>query len=225
MKKNQYFRNHGLNRINYSEFIVNHTSKGHPLSNNQKPFTEDLIFRILSPETDLEHKFLQSDEFKEGLTWGQPRFGHPEGKVIFHIREVLDNIEKLSISPQQRDHLRIITFVHDTFKFKEDKSTPRDWSRHHSMLARFFLEQFTRNDTLLDVTETHDEAYYCWRMMHLQNKKEAGQIRLNNLLEKIGDNLQLFYLFFKIDTQTGDKTQAPIKWFEQYVKGIDIVKF
>jgi hypothetical protein len=34
---------------------------------------------------------------------------------------------------------------------------------------------------------------------------------------------QMYYLFFKCDTQTGDKTQAPLKWFEQNVSGIDIV--
>ena len=35
--------------------------------------------------------------------------------------------------------------------------------------------------------------------------------------------LQLYYLFFKCDTQTGDKTQAPLKWFEREVPGIEVM--
>jgi len=205
---------------------VNISSKeNNQININHKSLNEDMIFNILNPETALEHKFLQIEEFRDGLTWGQPRFGHPEGKVVYHIREVLDNIEKLPISAIQRERLRTITFAHDTFKYKEDKNTPRDWSKHHSILARLFLEQYTDDEAVLTVTEVHDEAYYCWRMMHLHKEEEAAQKRLDYLLQRLGDNLQLFYLFFKIDTQTGDKTQAPINWFEKTIKGIDIVKF
>jgi len=37
------------------------------------------------------------------------------------------------------------------------------------------------------------------------------------------DCMQLFYLFFKCDTLTGDKTLAPLTWFEEHVTGIDLV--
>ena len=39
----------------------------------------------LKPETDIEHKLINHPDFMKGLFWGQPRYGHPEGKIIYHI--------------------------------------------------------------------------------------------------------------------------------------------
>jgi len=182
-------------------------------------------FELLKPETDLERAFLEDDDFMAGLFWGKPRFGHPEGEVVYHIREVLDNVDKLDIDAKMRRRLRIVTFVHDTFKHIEDRSIPRDWTRHHAALAANFLAKFTDEQILLDVTALHDEAYYAWRAIHLYDKEESGQKRMNDLIKTVGKDLQLFYLFFKCDTQTGDKVQAPVRWFEETVKEIEIVKF
>ena len=105
--------------------------------------------QLLRPETDLERLLLSMPEFQEGLFWGEPRFGHPEGNVVFHVREVLDNIERLPKRfLEHRESLRVIAFVHDTFKFREDKSQPRDWTRHHGILARQFLEPIFTNKTI-----------------------------------------------------------------------------
>lgn len=180
---------------------------------------------ILEPETDLERAFLEDEEFMRGLFWGKPRFGHPEGEVLHHIREVLNNIEKLDIDSETRRKLRIITFVHDTFKHIEDRNRPRDWSRHHAALARNFLQQYTDEQLLLEITLRHDDAYYAWRAIHLYDKAESGKRRMKELIRVMGDDMQLYYLFFKCDTQTGDKVQAPVRWFEKRVKGLQIVKF
>ncbi|MDV7390303.1 hypothetical protein RZS08_03065, partial [Arthrospira platensis SPKY1] len=56
-----------------------------------------LIEKTLQPETDLERQLILHPEFREGLLWGVPRYGHPEGEIYKHIREVLDNIERLPI--------------------------------------------------------------------------------------------------------------------------------
>jgi len=74
------------------------------------------------------------------------------------------------------------------------------------------------------VIELHDEAYYSWRCQYLYHNQAAGEKRLAQLLERLGDNLQLYYLFFKCDTRTGDKIQAPLQWFEQNIVGIEIVE-
>ncbi len=181
---------------------------------------------LFQPENEIEQLLLKQPEFLKGLDWGFPRYGHPEGKVLYHVQEVLENINKITtLSPITRKRLRLITFVHDTFKYEEDKNRPRDWTKHHSMLARIFLTKFTDDSSTLDVTELHDEAFYSWRMIHLAQKVEKGQARFQHLLDRIGGNLQLYYLFFKCDTRTGDKIQAPLKWFESEVEGIELVDF
>lgn len=186
------------------------------------PYTGTLE-ELLQPETELESELLRQPELREGMRWGEPRYGHPEGKVLYHVREVLDNVDLLDIDPVLRKQLRLITIVHDSFKNLEDKSRPRDWSRHHAVLARQFLERFTKVEAVLKVTELHDEAYYAWRAIHLYDKAEAGWRRLQQLLDRLGDDLQLFYLFFKCDTQTGDKIQAPVRWFEESVPTLQLV--
>jgi HD domain len=184
---------------------------------------QSVTHELLRPENALEYQMIELQDFATGLFWGEPRYGHPEGKIIYHIREVLDNVDALSLSPADRQTLRLITFVHDTFKYKEHKGTPRDWSRHHGMYARHFATQFTDDEGILDMIELHDEAYYCWQLEKLRQNKTAADNRLAYLFSRIGDNLQLYYLFFKCDTRTGDKVQAPVKWFEQTVRGIQVV--
>ncbi len=177
----------------------------------------------LRPETDLERRLLLEPDFVHGLLWGVPRYGHPEGEVYKHIREVLDNVDRLEIDLLMRKRLRIIAFAHDTFKYIEDKSTPRDWSKHHGPLARRYMERFLDDEPVLDTIELHDDAYHCWRLKHLNQDHEKSAMQMEKLLARIGNNLQLYYLFFKCDTKTGDKNPAPLKWFEQHVAGIEIV--
>ncbi len=192
---------------------------------NNIPERAKFFSKELHPESELESQLLLDPYFIEGLDWGTPRYGHPEGEVYKHIKEVLGNVDTLKIEPLARERLRLIAFVHDSFKHIEHKGSPRDWSRHHSILARQFLEKYCSDEVVLGITELHDEAYYAWRMEHLYHQYEEGQLRLQKLLDRIGDNLQLYYLFFKCDTRTGDKTQAPLKWFEQTIKNIEVVDF
>jgi HD domain len=193
---------------------------------------EDDIINLLKPETPLEHLILSQKSVLEGLLWGEPRYGHPEGKVVFHVEEVFANINAvvppfsegvLTDTISDREKLRIIALLHDTFKFREDKTYPRDWSRHHGRLAREFAEAFITDEDLLDIIELHDEAYYCWRLEVLNQRKDQSAARFRWLLDRLDNCVQLFYIFFKCDTATGDKTQAPVKWFEKKMLGLDLV--
>ncbi len=189
-----------------------------------KRFLDDphALENLLQPETPLERLLLSTAEFRHGLLWGEPRFGHPEGKVALHVREVLDNIDLIQhLAPEHREQLRLIAFTHDTFKFAEDRSRPRDWQKHHGLLARRYLEHYTSDLMVLDVIETHDDAYYVW-LAERHGSGPEGKT-LDALLRRMNYCLQLYYLFFKCDTQTGDKTQAPLKWFERMVEGIEWV--
>lgn len=181
---------------------------------------------LLNPESKLERKLLTIPEFSNGLHWGKPRFGHPEGKVLFHIKDVLDNIDRLPQCNQlQRDRLRSIAMVHDTFKYQESGGRhPRDWNMHHAVIARRFMENHTTDRSMLNIIQWHDEAYYCWRLSEIYRNPSDGKIRLAKLVDKIGEDLQLYYLFFLCDTRTGDKNQAPIKWVEGQLPGISPTK-
>lgn len=184
------------------------------------------LVELLKPENPIEFDLIEQTEFKEGLLWGFPRFGHPEGKVAYHINEVLANVDKLNLNDSDlRTKLRLIAFSHDSFKHLEDKSrNPRDWSKHHGAIARQFISKYTDDPGILDIIQWHDEAYYVWRLQHIYRDHEASTQRLNNLKDVIGSNIQLYYLFFVCDTRTGDKNQAPLKWFERTFTGIDLVK-
>ncbi len=183
-------------------------------------------FNLLVPQNSIEYGMLQHTEFLTGLNWGFPRYGHPEGKVIYHVQEVLANVASIpNISDADRSRLRTIAYVHDTFKYLEDRSKPRDWSKHHAMLARNFVAQFTTDNAVLEVTALHDEAYYTWRSIELYQQPEQGIMRKQELVKRLGSYLQLYYLFFKCDTKTGDKVQAPLLWFENNFEGIEIIHF
>ena len=178
---------------------------------------------LLRPETDLERALLQVPEFQIGLDWGEPRFGHPEGKVAFHIKEVLDNVDRIkNITETDRRRLRLITYAHDTFKYMEDRSSPRNWARHHGAIASSFMQDYTSDQAVLDIIATHDDAYYAW----LHERKSVENLKhktLQSLLMRMDYCIQLYYLFFKCDTLTGDKTLAPISWFEQNATGIRVI--
>jgi hypothetical protein len=179
----------------------------------------------LQPETALEASFLDDAEFCRGLQWGLPRYGHPEGSIMAHIAEVNANINRLPVDAETRRQLRIICWVHDTFKHIEHRGTPRDWSKHHAIFARKFLERYIDDALLLRVVELHDDAYYAWRLAHLYHRISDADERIQLIREQVGDYWQLFYLFFKCDTCTGDKTPAPLTWFESTMPDIDITEF
>ena len=177
---------------------------------------------LLKPESALEQKLLTIPEFSNGLYWGTPRFGHPEGKVLFHVRDVLDNIDRLQLKNQTtRAKLRIIALVHDTFKYQESGGRhPRDWTSHHAFIARRFMEQHSSDPAILNTIQWHDEAYYCWRLSVIYRNPSDGKKRLRKLFDHIGDDLLLYYQFFVCDTRTDGKNQAPIKWLEARMPGI-----
>ncbi|MGB0862264.1 MAG: hypothetical protein ACPG19_00735 [Saprospiraceae bacterium] len=181
------------------------------ISNNQ------IIEKIIRPETKLEKRIINESVIRQGMLWGKPRRGHPEGAVINHIQEVLTNVENLNVEASLREQLRLVTILHDTFKYKEVFGQPRDWSMHHAVLARQFAEKYIEDQGLLDVIEWHDDAYYCWRAKKNGRSLEKSSHCLRSLFDRLGDNLELYFLFFKCDTQTGDKTQEPLNWFGERV--------
>ncbi len=192
-----------------------------PLAQNIKTPPPLIDFKnLIQPESALESTLMEQPEFKVGFNWGVPRFGHPEGKVGYHVVEVLGNIEKLDLSTESRQRLRITAIAHDTFKFQESATISSGHRINHGLLGRQYMEKHIDDKSTLDLIELHDEIYYAWRHQALQDKPAKAAERLDNLLKRIGDHLLMHYLFFRCDTMTGDKIQAPRFWFDQQVKKI-----
>lgn len=171
----------------------------------------------IEAHSDLEVAIMEDETWQEGLFFGKPRYGHPEGKIIRHIHEVLENVENLSpkISKQEYHDLRLVTLIHDTFKHKVDGNKPAIGENHHAFIARKFAEKYISDKAVLDIIELHDEAYHAWREIAQKNNPTRSQERFQNLLARLDENLELFYKFFVCDTQTGDKNQDSLRWFEQ----------
>lgn len=173
------------------------------------------IQETLKPETTLEKQLLEDPEFIEGVLYGKPRPGHPEGEVLLHIREVLDNVEKYS-HHYDRDILRLIALIHDTFKYKVDRTKPKTGENHHGMLARRFAEKYTKDIRVLEVIELHDEAYNSWCKGDRDGKWVKAEERARVLIDRLDDRadrtLELYLDFYQCDNETGDKTQDNVNW-------------
>jgi HD superfamily phosphodiesterase len=62
----------------------------------------------------------------------------PGGRVIWHIRDVLGNVERVAIDAADRERLRLAAIVHDAFKGSVDRSRPKVGANDHAVLARRF---------------------------------------------------------------------------------------
>ncbi|MDX1905131.1 MAG: hypothetical protein SFU27_13335 [Thermonemataceae bacterium] len=171
----------------------------------------------LEAHSDLEVRIMEDAAWQEGLFFGKPRHGHPEGKIINHIREVLANVESLRwrIDEESYHKLRLVTLIHDTFKHKVDEKKPRTKENHHAYIARKFAEKYITDASILEVIELHDEAYHSWRELYCNQNPEKSALRWQEFIRRMSPFLDFFYLFFVCDTQTGDKDQSPLRWFEQ----------
>lgn len=171
-----------------------------------------MIKEILKPETDVEKKIITDPDFIKGVMWGEPRKGHPEGKVIYHIGHVLSNVDKYSTS-ENRDKLRLLAIIHDCFKYKVDCTKPKSRDNDHAMFARSFAEKFITENDLLEIIELHDEAYNSWCEGNISGKWDKAEYRANQLIVRLGQSINLYVLFYRCDNETGDKNNENYNWF------------
>ena len=173
------------------------------------------IKQIVKPENGIETAIVSDVDFIEGASYGKPRSGHPEGKVIYHVKEVLENIDEFYGNDPDRTDLRFIALVHDTFKHKVDQHKPKTGDNHHGTIARMFAQQFNPDHKLLKIIELHDEAYNAWgkgaRRGNWYKAEERAQKLIDDLL--LVGGLGLYIKFYKCDNRTGDKEQDNYDWF------------
>ena len=167
----------------------------------------------ICPESDLERRIVTDPVWREGVRYGKPRPGHPEGSVLAHIHEVLENVDRYYGDFPTREELRLIALLHDCQKSAVDRSRPKIGDNHHARLARKFAEQHIDAPHVLNVIEHHDDAYIAWRQAEESGDWERATDQAVSLLEKLGSDLPLFIAFYKCDNRTGDKSQASYDWF------------
>lgn len=174
---------------------------------------DDLPFSL---ETPLEHQIAADPDWRLGLEFGEPRPGHPEGAVKWHVADVLANVDRFYGDSPLRESLRLIALVHDTFKHEVDESRARSGENHHAMRARRFAERHVADAALLDIIELHDEAYNAWQKGHRDRRWDKAEERAARLIARLGSSLELYLAFFACDNATGDKRPDSLMWFRDY---------
>jgi len=178
-----------------------------------------LIKDIIKPENGIETAIIADPEFITGAMYGKPRSGHPEGNVIYHIGDVLANVDKYC-DDSDRSDLRLIAIVHDAFKYKVDQKMPKTGMNHHGMIARIFSQKFFTNPDLLLIIELHDEAYNAWQKGGRHGNWYKAEERANALIRGllIEGCLDLYVKFMRCDGETGDKESDTYEWFTGLIK-------
>lgn len=174
-----------------------------------------IIKHIVKPENGIEVAITSDADFIAGCEYGKPRSGHPEGKVIYHIKEVLGNIDKFNADDKERQDLRFIALTHDTFKYRVDQNKPKTGDNHHAVIARTFAQKFRPDNRLLKVIELHDEAYNAWQKGGRHGNWYKAECRAKKLIDELilHGCLGLYIKFYKCDNETGNKEQENYEWF------------
>lgn len=161
---------------------------------------------------DIVERVLADPRYRANIEYGEPRPGHPEGKVKFHIVELEANLEKLAsrISQEQYWKLKFLIHVHDTFKADAIPNSRIESPNSHASLARKFASEFTEEADLLAMIQFHDLNFALWKQVAATGSYDLE--RFSRLLDTIVD-WDLFLIFLIIDGSTKGKARANLLWF------------
>ena len=162
---------------------------------------------------DVLERMMADARYLKNIEYGEPRSGHPEGKVKFHIIELEENLEKLvprGISEEQYWKLKFLIHVHDTFKAEATADVPILNPKSHASLARKFAAEFITDEDLLNMIQLHDVNYALWKQFHATGSYDND--RFHSLLSTIRD-WDLFLLFLILDGSTTGKERSKLIWF------------
>jgi hypothetical protein len=168
-----------------------------------------------TPENELERAVSGDPVLLEGLRWGKPRSGHPEGPVGTHVRDLLATIDDWREPEPRRSELRFLALLHDSLKYQVKDWLPRTGPNHHAARARRFAERYTDEDRLLATLELHDRPYSIWKRMRRTGR--AHDEALDRMLERVPDPA-LFLRFVELDGSTEGKNREPIEWLRDELR-------
>ena len=168
-----------------------------------------------TPENARERVLARDPVLTEGLAWGKPRYGHPEGSVGAHVADLLRAIDARGETGERRSELRFIALVHDALKNRVQEWRPRTGENHHAMRARRFAEKLTDDERLLTTIELHDRPYSIWK--RVQRTGDPEDAAVTELVGRLPD-LPLFMCFVELDGSTEGKEPAPLDWFRDELR-------
>jgi hypothetical protein len=151
-----------------------------------------------------------------GLTWGEPRSGHPEGNVGAHVGQLLETIDEWGEVEPRRSELRFMAIIHDALKYDVRSWLPKMGENHHAMRARREAERCTSDERLLAAIELHDRPYAIWRWTRRGSARERRAV--DELVRRIPD-VALFVRFVELDGSTEGKNPEPIEWLRGELSG------
>ena len=163
-------------------------------------------------------RILADPTYQKNIEYGQPRPGHPEGKVRLHIADLEANLERLKqrgVSEEEYWKLMFLIHVHDTFKAEAKKDVPILHPRSHATLARQFAARFTDDEDLLNMIQYHDQNYSLW--LDYRRTGALDRTTFKTLLDTIQD-WDLFLMFTIIDGRTAGKDKNKLGWFIEEVR-------
>lgn len=161
------------------------------------------------PESELEARVTADPALLEGLAWGEPREGHPEGSIAAHVDDLLELLDQWNEPAERRRSLRFIALVHDSFKGNVIEKLPKVGRNHHADRARRFAEGYTDDDAILLTIQHHDRPYALWRKMRRKGKLDVRGFE--KMVSELPD-LALFVRFVELDGSTEGKNREPIRW-------------
>lgn len=162
---------------------------------------------------EIIEKLIADPRYQKNIEYGEPRSGHPEGKVKYHIAELEEKLEKLAshwISEEQYWKLKFLIHVHDTLKAEAIPDEPIVSPNSHASLAKKFASEFINDKDLLNMIQFHDLNFALWKQFAATGSYDAQ--RLEKLLETVQD-WNLFLMFIIIDGSTEGKDPEKIRWF------------
>ena len=148
---------------------------------------------------------------EEGLAWGKPRRGHPEGSVGAHVADLLATIERWGETGKRREELRFLALVHDALKNRVQHWRPKTGENHHAMRARRFAERYVDDERLLATIELHDRPYSLWRKERRRGRPDEHAF--TEMVDRIPD-IDLFLRFVELDGSTEGKNHEPLRWLK-----------
>ncbi|MFH1592751.1 MAG: HD domain-containing protein [Candidatus Woesearchaeota archaeon] len=166
------------------------------------------LFGIV-PECDLEERIVSSREFKEGMSFGGPREGHPEGRVGVHVTGVLNRIDKENW-PNYRKRLRLVALLHDMGKIQTRYSENGHLvGEPHALISERIARQFIDDENVLGAIRLHDRYYSFYRT--LQDKFRFNPEKFKEAFQNIDLGLLIRFVYCDLF----ERDQTPARWFEE----------